>query len=423
MSLTPLDNPLERLGINPTGMNWRGLWDATEQYYLNDVAVAPSNSASYILANKTALLDGGDPSLNPDWIELSATTTGVVSVNAGTGITITGTGTNPIVNNAGVITLTAGTGLTNAGTATNPLINNTGVVSLVQGVGIQIAGTTNPTITNTGIRTLTQGAGIAISSGSNPSIANTGLLSAVAGTGISVSAGQTPTIANTGVVSLGVGSGIANTGTATAPVVENTGILTLGVGTGLATTGGQNPVLTATILPTLSRIICINWGLFGANPMDSVVNAPANITIGQANFPPASIIADHFANGSPDPAGVWLVDFSPLKFINIAGDFSPPAPLTISLVDNSTPATYVLSNAEGGSNLSLAQAPANGSGLSGANAQPFGFGLVELNITAIRASGFRRLDEIHITNGTGGIWWITTAPNVLFAQYYPNGVQ
>lgn len=415
MSLTPLDNPLERLGINPTGMNWRGLWDATEQYYLNDVAIAPSNSASYILAGKTALLDGGDPSLNPDWIELSATTTGVVSVNAGVGITITGTGTNPIVNNAGVINLTAGTGIANTGTATNPIVQNTGVVSLVQGVGIQITGTTNPTIANTGIRTLTQGAGISISAGSNPTIANSGLISAVAGTGISVSAGQTPTIANTGVLTFTASTGIANTGTATAPIVENTGILSITAGTGLATTGGQNPTLSATIFPTLSRIICINWGIFGSNPMDSVLNPPNNVAISQSQFPPTSVISDHFLNGSPDPNGVWIVDFSSVGIVNVNGAISPPAPLTITLVDTLNSASYILSSAEGGAILAL-------SGILG-NAQALTFGLVELNISAIRATGFRRLDQIHITNGTGGIWWISTAPNVLFAQYYPNGVQ
>ena len=31
MSLTSLENPLERLKTLPTGMNWRGGWDTTEQ--------------------------------------------------------------------------------------------------------------------------------------------------------------------------------------------------------------------------------------------------------------------------------------------------------------------------------------------------------------------------------------------------------
>ena len=422
MSLTPLDNPLERLGVNPNGMNWRGLWSATDQYYLNDVAVSPMNNASYILNGKTALLDGGDPSMNPDWIELSATTTGVASVNAGVGIAMTGTGTNPIVNNAGVITITAGIGLQNTGTATNPILNNVGVVSAVAGAGIQITGTTNPVITNTGIRTITGGAGLSVSAGNNPSIVNTGLISAVAGTGISVSAGQTPTIANTGVISLGVGSGIANTGTATNPVVENTGILTITAGTGIASTGGQNPTLSATIFPRLSRVVVLNTGIFGANPMDSVALTPANISIAQVSTA-GTKLGNDLLNGVPDPNGTWLVDFSALKFINIAGQFSPPASITITLVDTTMATSYLLSNAEGGSILALAQAPANGSGIGGANAQPFGFGKVAFNITALRGSGLREINEIHFTNNTTGVWWITTNPNVLFAEYYPLGLE
>jgi hypothetical protein len=425
MSLTPLDNPLERLGVNPNGMNWRGLWTATEQYFLNDVAVSPMNNASYILNGKTALLDGGDPSLNPDWIELSATTTGVASVNAGVGIAMTGTGTNPIVNNTGVITITAGTGLNNTGTATNPILNSTGVIAPIAGAGIQITGTaTNPIITNSGIRTIVGGAGLSVSTGNNPSIVNTGILSLTAGSGLASSGGQNPTLTNSGVLSFTAGTGLANTGTATNPVVDNTGILSITAGTGIASTGGQNPTLSATIFPRLSRIVVFNVGFFGANPMDTITSGPPNnITISQCGL--GTKIGQDFANGVPDPDGTWLVDFSPLKFINIAGAFTPPASLTITLVDSSTgggPYSYLMSNAEGGSVLALAQTPANGSGIAG-NAQPFGFGLVAFNINAIRASGLRQLNEIHITNNTGGIWWVCTNPNALFAQYYPLGVE
>ena len=169
MSLTPLENPLKRLLTIPTVMNWRGGFDPTEQYFLNDVAVSPLTTASYILTGRTALLGGADPSLNPDWIELSNPTTGVASVSAGTGINLTGTGTNPIINNSGVLTTTAG-------------------------LGISITGTANPIITNDGIRTITAGSGISVSAGNNPSIGNTGILSITAGTGLASTGGQNPTL-------------------------------------------------------------------------------------------------------------------------------------------------------------------------------------------------------------------------------------
>jgi hypothetical protein len=47
----------------------------------------------------------------------------VLSVLPGTGITVTGTAQNPVVNNAGVLSVTAGTGITLTGTAANPIVN------------------------------------------------------------------------------------------------------------------------------------------------------------------------------------------------------------------------------------------------------------------------------------------------------------
>lgn len=47
----------------------------------------------------------------------------VTSVNAGTGITVTGPATDPFINNAGVLDVTAGTNVTITGTAQHPTIN------------------------------------------------------------------------------------------------------------------------------------------------------------------------------------------------------------------------------------------------------------------------------------------------------------
>ena len=68
MSLyTTLQNPLDRIGILPTTMNWRGLWVETEQYFINDLVVSTVNSSTYILVNQTAVKGGGDPTTNSDW--------------------------------------------------------------------------------------------------------------------------------------------------------------------------------------------------------------------------------------------------------------------------------------------------------------------------------------------------------------------
>lgn len=105
-------SPLEQLYAFPTMMKWRGTWVGTEQYFKNDVVISPINSSSYILVNETVSLIPTDPSLDPNWDELSPATVGVTSVNGGAGITVTNpTGPNVTVINDGVITVTEGTNI------------------------------------------------------------------------------------------------------------------------------------------------------------------------------------------------------------------------------------------------------------------------------------------------------------------------
>ena len=206
MALSSLDNPLERLASLPNAMNWRGGWIATEQYYLNDVVVSPVNLASYILNGRTSLTNGGDPTTNPDWIELSATATGVLQVNAGFGI-----------------------GLDPLSTPTIPTIDNHGVVSIVGGAGIGVANGSGPpfpvntTISNNGVLSVTAGnAGISVSAPTGAiQISNSGVLSVSAGAGLSLTGtAQNPTLnfaLSPTVVSNFFFTGIPNTGFALPP--------------------------------------------------------------------------------------------------------------------------------------------------------------------------------------------------------------
>jgi hypothetical protein len=141
MSVIPLNNPLERLSANPTGMNWRNTWNPTTQYYLNDCVSSPVNVSTFILLGKLAVLGGGDPTANPDWVELSSAATGVVQIDVNpNGLSLCGTITNTIIKNTGVLSFDANTGLVNQGTATNPILQNTGVLALTEGSGIDIVG-------------------------------------------------------------------------------------------------------------------------------------------------------------------------------------------------------------------------------------------------------------------------------------------
>jgi len=77
------------------------------------------------------------------------TNSGVITLTAGPGISITGTAQAPIVANSGVLTVTAGTGVALTGTATNPIISSTSsAASIVAGEGIIITGLPNTPIIN-----------------------------------------------------------------------------------------------------------------------------------------------------------------------------------------------------------------------------------------------------------------------------------
>lgn len=112
----------------------------------------------------------------------------VESVTAGIGISLTGTATNPQVNNNGVLSVNAAGGITIGGTAQNPTVQNDGVLSVSAGTGISLGGgSQNPQVINDGLLTATAGSGISVSPGQNPVIDNTGVLSLIAGSGISIS--------------------------------------------------------------------------------------------------------------------------------------------------------------------------------------------------------------------------------------------
>jgi len=70
---------------------------------------------------------------------------GVQSVSAGTGISLTGTASDPIVNNDGVLSVGVGTGLVNTGTAADPVIgfsaSGTITTQVVDAVKVQASGT------------------------------------------------------------------------------------------------------------------------------------------------------------------------------------------------------------------------------------------------------------------------------------------
>lgn len=388
MSLETLTNPLERLQLLPDGMNWRGLWNNTTQFYQNDVVLSPLTTAPYILT-RLALVGGLDPSLVPaDWTDLAPATGGITGLTAGQGISITGTPTIPQINNTGILTLTAGNGITNVGTATDPELRNAGITTLNVGTGIGSSGGQTPTLTNTGVRTITTtaGSGITITGSPNaPTVVNSGILALTAGAGITISpvpAPNQPTIVNSGVVSITGGTGITISGPASTPTIS-------------ANLSVADPIVS--IIPTSAVFLPIAPASTGSIPL--AIN-------------PASLLAQHILNGSPDPNGLWILDCSTYSFYNFA-----PAGGTNSVVvaieDTSTGGgPYTYAGVAGTGTIVLNGSPPYFSSL----------GKFYLDVAACRATGVRVLDNLLLSNDTGGNLDNTSA-GVICATYYPNGIQ
>lgn len=190
-------------------------------------------------ATKTGLLS------STDW---STFNNKVTSISAGTGISVGGTTTVPIVTNTApdqTVVLTAGTGIGVAGVYPNFTISNTDPTS---GVTLASAGGTE-TLVNDGTgpslatKGLTAGSGVSLTgTATDITIANTDPGSAVTltsagGTETLVNDGIGPALANKG---LTAGTGISLSSTATDVTVTNSApdqVVALTAGTGIGITG------------------------------------------------------------------------------------------------------------------------------------------------------------------------------------------
>jgi len=419
MSLQTLKNPLDRLSVLPTTMNWRGLWVVTEQYFIYDTVVSPSDGGTYILTGQKTILGGLDPSASGVWTELSATTTGLASIQAGAGITITYPygPTTPLVNNAGVITLDVGDGIENTGTATNPVLQSTGVRSVTGGYGIAVGNTAqNPTLTNTGVRNIVAGVGVSVSAGNNPTLTNTGVIGITAGNaGIGIS-GTTnnPIITNTGLASLAVGAGLSTTGGLN-PTIENTGVLTVAAADATITVTGtaQSPTIAA-LVPSLSLVAFA--AAFAASGITIAAGASGSIFFTPYNVP--NIFNEYLANGSPDPLGVFMIDLSSLNFINGFNGVMG-AQRTVSLafqqVGNPPTPTKTYTSTTYLNQVLLSVGTFDNSS--------FNFGKVYFNVAEARAAGLTTINSFLITNGLTGGGLINTSVGNVYAEYYPNGLE
>lgn len=404
-------------------MNWRGTWLITETYFKNDVVISPINGASYILANQTAVQGGPDPSADPEFVELSPLSTGVMGVTAGTAIGIDNTNpSNPVISNNGVRTIN-GDGVTIVVDNTdpnNPVISSNSITILQSGTGISIDNTNPqiPVVSNIGVRQiLAADASVTIS---NPTgvvtIAANGLIGVTAGLGISVTgSAQNPEIANAGVVSLAVGVGLSSSGGVN-PTIANTGVLTVAAAdTSIVVSGTAQNVMLRTSAPVLTRA-------FSSSAVSGFFSADPNTFIGFPAQTPASpnIFTDYLANGAPDPAGIFMIDMTQVLFqfngfagagsvinnlISVSFGFQPPGGAPVQTYTSTT----VLNNTY----LNIGQSyPV----IAGA-------GMLYFNVAAARTAGLTQMNFVRFLNQTNATMIVLSSPLLYNATYYPLGLQ
>jgi hypothetical protein len=190
LNATSIQSAQIEVGSNPSSAN-----ALTRKLYVDS---ALSGKLTSISAGDNITIDFTNPLIPV--ISSAGGGAGVTSVTAGTGINVTGTSTDPIVNNTGVLELTAGTAIEITGTKSNYTITNNGVRQINSGTGIQVGGTsTSPTIANTGVLELTAGTNITITGTKNNYTINaTGGGGGGGGSGINnISAGEAITITGT----------------------------------------------------------------------------------------------------------------------------------------------------------------------------------------------------------------------------------
>lgn len=427
MSIQGLENPFQRLAALPTTMNWRGTWVNDETYFQNDVVVSPINAASYILPNTTTTRGGPDPSLNPLFIELSPTSTGIVGITPGGGIGVDNTNPQqPVVSNLGVITVTAGVGIDVDNTdPQNIVINSTGVETILPGAGIQITGSQQlPTIINAGVRQVTPGTGIQLSNNTGVvQITNAGLISVLPGTGIDVGLDtHNVTITNTGVVDFQVvGGGLQRGGTAANRTIQNTGVLSvtaLDNSIQVDNTNPQTPILYASS-PQITKIFAANPA--GYNNWQGVIPPNGIVPIGVTISP--GIFQTYLASGAPNPNGVFIIDMAQYtaNFLAAAGGSPNVIANTFSFTfeDVTTvggPYEYISAVIVNNQSL-VAGIPYTGSGIN-TSITPLYF-----NVADARTAGLRTLNIVHIRNNTNGNMQIVSFNSLVTGSYYPNGLE
>jgi hypothetical protein len=392
---------------SPAGPAGIGSVQTTNGSGINETTILPN-----IVQLSSALQAGAGIGLNPSLTtkDLTINNTATLTAGLGSGITLTGAGPSYGIEAA----LIGGAGISVAPDplTQNKTIVNTGVLSLntPANSGISISAPTgNITISNTNPVPVAQqtGGGIAVGVGQVVS------LDLTAGTGVQINntGGTTKQIVNTGALSVQATTGIGVSSTTGNITITNNGVRTLAVNAPLTTTGGFNPTIG---LGPLSGGLKVSR----VNVQASYTNFP--IPSGQTGkilFQAAvgSAMAADFTGATPiaDANGTWVVNLS--SFI-LNYPTNAPASQSISMAIEQGSST-ILPPAYNLPTLLFA---------TGSTYQFLTPGQIALPVNAIKGTLGALTAPIlglTFTNGLAGAITQGSRNSVVYAVYYPNGVQ
>lgn len=415
-----LDTRLKRFNALPQMMNYQGTWSPTTDYFQNDVVVSPADFASYIQISPTSVITGqGDPSTNPtDWFRFGQGAGGVQEIDPGAFISTTGS-TNPTITNLGVITPTLSPNLNNLGTINAFILETTGILGVTAGPGIgtQLSPLAITDLFNTGVRSIQGQSNIVIADGITPfdkviSYTGVGTLTSPL-PGLTIGPGSTPLITNTGLLSLITGTGITNSSTAQTPNLTNDGLITL-VGSNITVNNTAGAVTLSTTHPSLSQIGTMAPVMVPSQLTNAVRSGRIAVTQTAGTDWATSI-----STGVPYAIGSFELSFS-ITFL-LSGINTDIGNTLFSLYDGVNNVLYPLTTPA----ISYTNVAYNRSSATTPYSSTFGKFIVDL--TAIRASGFKELthfqiDQIFVAGTPGNSVVLQAASANIFGVYYTNPI-
>jgi len=273
-------NPRFALEVGSVGSSGTSLWVNGDARIIGVLTVGASSislngSSNRITVGTGITLDGNTGIISASSIVLNGsriTGSGVTSITAGSGITISQSTGNVTITGSGVTSITAGSGITISQSTGNVIITGSGVTSITAGSGITISQSTGNVTINASpgsgvVTSITAGSGITISQSTGNVTINAETYWNKTGSGIH-------TLSNVGIGTTNPVSTLTVDGSISSSDVTSTAVLNVGLGGTIIKTTYAGLVGISTLIPRFA----LEVGSVGSSGTSLWVNGDARIT-------------------------------------------------------------------------------------------------------------------------------------------------